>query len=98
VHRKIGEQTSRRNLERAAWEREHGRANPVTFTTEVLLRLKDASVAAMARESGLSRNFCATIKAGKHVPHAWPWQALLRAAQKRERLFEREKSGLHLRG
>ena len=81
VRRNDREQTSRRNLERAAWEREHGTLDPEIFTTKILPALASVSVAAMAEATGLSRNYCATIRAGKHVPHARHFEALLRISE-----------------
>lgn len=67
ARRKIGEKTAARNRERAAWDRVHGRQDPERFRTEILPMLADVSAGEIAAATGLSRNFAATIKSGKHV-------------------------------
>jgi hypothetical protein len=46
------------------------------FRTEVLPKLVGVSTSKIALGTGLSRNFAATIKSGKHVPHPRHWAAL----------------------
>lgn len=51
------------------------------FLRTILPVVAKASKSTLARETGLSVNYCATIKAGKHTPHSRHWEGLLRAAQ-----------------
>lgn len=82
VKRKIGERIGRRNAERAAWERLNGpRRSAEHFSMYVLPRIVSARTSDLARQTGLSVNYCATIKAGKHVPHEMHWESLLRGAE-----------------
>lgn len=81
VRKRIGGHTGRRNAEIAAWEREHGAGQSAEYFTAVVLpQIVHTRTSVLAHETGLSVNYCATIKAGKHIPHARHWESLLRAA------------------
>lgn len=62
--------------------REHGPGPGAEYFREVVLpMIVQTRTSLLARETGLSVNYCATIKAGKHTPHPRHWAGLLRAAQ-----------------
>jgi hypothetical protein len=46
------------------------------FRTEILPKLKGVPASEIAAATGLSRNFAATIRSGKHVPHPRHWNVL----------------------
>jgi hypothetical protein len=46
------------------------------FRTEILPRLKEVQSSQIAAATGLSRNFAATIKSGRHQPHPRHWSVL----------------------
>ena len=73
---KIGTKIAIRNRERAAWDRDHDRPDPEVFRTEILPTLAEMPTSRIAAATGLSRNFVATIKSGKHVPHPLHWTKL----------------------
>ena len=50
--------------------------DPERFRTEILPLLGRVSTREIAAATGLSRNFAATIKSAKHVPHAMHWDLL----------------------
>jgi hypothetical protein len=70
VRKRIGERNGERNRERAAWDREHGPGPGVEYFRQVVLpKIVRTRTSSLARETGLSVNYCATIKAGKHTPN-----------------------------
>lgn len=72
-----GQKNQQHMREQAAWEAEHGgEAQPQVFEREILPMLKDVSLAAMARATGLSEQYCSLIRRGKYVPHARHWTML----------------------
>ena len=73
---KISMATATRNRERAAWDREHRIRDPEVFNNEILPMLARVPTSDIVAATGLSRNYAATIKAGKHIPHARHWDAL----------------------
>ena len=81
VREKIGRKTGQRNRERGAWDRSNPPSDPAHFKNEILPRLQQVSPGAMSRASGLSRNYCSTIKSGRHVPHPRHWESLIQATQ-----------------
>jgi len=67
--------------QRAHWDaRHHDHASgftgkPSEFRRLILPRLAGATSADLARATGLSRGYCAQIRAGRRVPHARHWAA-----------------------
>lgn len=61
----------------AAWEAEHGTVeNPVVFQREILPHLREVTLRAMAKATGLSEQYCSLIRRGLYVPHLRHWSAL----------------------
>lgn len=73
---RIGRKVAETNRERAAWDREHTHQDPNLFMTEILPGLAEVTTSEIAAATGLSRNFAATIKSGKHIPHPRHWSVL----------------------
>jgi hypothetical protein len=67
--------------QRAHWEARHNDSragytgHPSEFRRLILPRLAEATPAALARATGLSRGYCAQIRDGKRVPHVRHWAA-----------------------
>jgi CRISPR-associated endonuclease Cas1 len=60
-----------------AWEREHpGPVDRDGFARDIAPKLEGMSARAIARATGLSAGYCATIKRGERVPHPRWWQML----------------------
>jgi CRISPR-associated endonuclease Cas1 len=69
------------SAQRVHWEGRHDSApgftgRPSEFRRLILPRLAAASAADLARATGLSRGYCAQIRAGRRVPHVRHWAAL----------------------
>ena len=66
-----------RMQDQAAWETEHEtEADPEVFRREILPHLQDITLSAMAKETGLSEQYCSLIRRGKYVPHSRHWPNL----------------------
>lgn len=79
VRKKIG--TSNRARQRAIieWEAIHGKDwDPEAFRQQILPGLQGVTVTHIATVSGLSVQYCSTIRRGRHVPHPMHWEALSR--------------------
>ena len=75
--RRRGKQNAAVLRANVAWERRQTEVfDPDTFKREIGPKLKAVSLAAMMRETGLSRPYCAMIRRGARVPHARHWEAL----------------------
>jgi CRISPR-associated endonuclease Cas1 len=66
----------RRKAETHAWERNHVRPNPETFTRDILPSLRRISIRPIAKVTGLGASYCSMIRRGTHVPHPRHWEAL----------------------
>jgi hypothetical protein len=56
-----------------AWTGEH--TDPAQFADEILPGLQAASIAVIAKATGLSEHYCSLIRLGKRVPHPRHWGA-----------------------
>jgi hypothetical protein len=75
--RKRGAKTSQRKRELADWEAKHGdEPDPEIFRHEILPSLRQMSLAAMAKATGLSESYCSYIRRGERVPHPRHWVTL----------------------
>lgn len=72
-----GAKNSQRMQEQKVWETEYGTdADPDVFTREILPKLHGVSLAKMAEATGLSQQYCSTIRRGLKVPHFRHWHSL----------------------
>jgi hypothetical protein len=79
VNRKRGEAIAEQRRRNRQWKREnpggtdHDRA---WFLREVMPRLDDVALSAIARVTGLSLAACSRYRSGARVPHPRHWEAL----------------------
>jgi hypothetical protein len=64
-----------------AWEREHGRGDPVVYDSEVVPQLAGMSVPQLASLTGLSRFHCGKVKRGERRLHARHWDQVMAATR-----------------
>jgi hypothetical protein len=75
--RKRRERNARHQREIAAWEgTASGREADLDFARDVLPGLRDVSLDALMRATGLSLRYCWLIRRGERVPHPRHWAAL----------------------
>ncbi len=78
---KLSESMSRRGIDVAAWDREHGeQPDPEVFRREILPGLQGVPLARIVVRTGLSLRYASLIRRGERVPHAMHWAALRAAA------------------
>jgi len=74
---KLSGSMSRRGLNVAAWDREHGdRPDPEVFRMEILPGLQGVPLARIVVRTGLSLRYASLIRRGEKVPHPMHWEAL----------------------
>lgn len=74
---KLSESMSRRGLDVAAWDREHGeRPDPEVFRQKILPGLQAVPLARIVVRTGLSLRYASLIRRGERVPHPMHWEAL----------------------
>lgn len=72
-----GIKNSQRMQEQKVWEAEHGTdADPDMFKREILPRLQGLPLRVLAKATGLSQQYCSSIRRGKNLPHQRHWKAL----------------------
>lgn len=76
--RKRSKVMTTRNRQNREWEEGRAKPEPAVFAEEILPGLSQVSAAEMASATGLSRTYCAMIRAGRYVPHPRHWDALRR--------------------
>jgi CRISPR-associated endonuclease Cas1 len=71
---------TRRNREAREWKAAGGeQQDPSVFIKEILPLIQPLSTSLLTRATGLSRNYCLDVRAGKYVPHPRHWEAFRRA-------------------
>jgi hypothetical protein len=74
---KLSESMSKRGLDVAAWDREHGeRPDPEVFRRDILPGLQGVPLARIVVRTGLSLRYASLIRRGEKVPHPLHWDAL----------------------
>ncbi len=74
---KRGKHVAQQLQARAAWSGVHHPEPSVqTFRREILPRLRDVPLGAIARVTGLSLGYCSFIRRGKRIPHPRHWEML----------------------
>jgi hypothetical protein len=74
---KLSASMSKRGLDAAAWNREHGeRPDPEIFRREILPGLQGVPLARIVVRTGLSLRYASLIRRGERVPHPLHWEAL----------------------
>ena len=71
----LGRANSRRQLDAARWNAEHGQPDNGTFTREILPGLQDVPLSRIMEATGLSLRYCSQIRRG-YVPHPRHWEGL----------------------
>jgi len=62
--------------ENKQWDRTNGPTDAATFTREILPQIRALPLNALMEGTGLTKEACSLIRAGKTVPHPRHWQAL----------------------
>src|SRR5439155_23951778 len=76
---KLSESMSKRGLDVAAWDREHGgRPDPEVFRRDILPGLQGVPLARIVVRTGLSLRYASLIRRGERIPHPMHWEALQR--------------------
>jgi len=78
--RKRAAANSRHKRAAAAWEREHGPADPAEFTQQILPAVEQIPLRRLMEATGLSLRHCSLIRRGVRIPHPRHWDAFRRAA------------------
>jgi hypothetical protein len=77
VRERIGETQRERSSERLSSPRAAGYgSHPSTFNRLILPQIGEVAPATLAAATGLSKGYCASIRAGKRIPHPSHWAAL----------------------
>ncbi len=81
ARKRRGEKNSQRMRDQKLWEADHGTdADPDVFSREILPRVQGLPLSVLADATGLSEQYCSSIRRGLEIPHHRHWQALRRAA------------------
>lgn len=101
--RKRASANSRHKRAAAAWDREHGRADPAEFGREILPAIQEIPLRRLMAATGLSLRHVQLIRRGERVPHPRHWDAFRAAGaadvrkEDRPRLVARFDAGDQLR-
>ncbi len=69
ARRKRATAMSRQRQENLRWEETHTRPDPGIFNSTILPGLREVSLGAMTKATGLSKPYCSKIRRGDFVPH-----------------------------
>lgn len=78
---KIGAAQTRRNAERAAWDREHPESPDPAVWGRILIGLRDVPVTRIRTATGFSKGYVYSVKRGDFVPHPRWWSVLAELAK-----------------
>lgn len=85
ARKKVADARRRIHAEQVEWERSHGApSDPALFARDILPAIREVPVRRLAKITGLSVNYCATIRRGERTPHARWWSAFGDAARDAE--------------